>query len=115
MNDPFAGTYIRIGGNSETSELTLSPVPDDPEGNAQYCITGIALYGEDRPTGPNIGMINSLGSLDEGKLILNESFADATMKVTLQFTGNSQLEVLDSSSMGWHGFGVDFSGLYERS
>jgi hypothetical protein len=114
MNDPSAGTYIRIGGNSQPSELTLSPVPDDPEGNSQYCITGIALHGEDRLTGPNIGKINYLGSLDEGKIILNESIADATMNVTLQFTGHNQLEVLESSSMGWHGFGVDFSGLYDR-
>jgi hypothetical protein len=114
-NDPFAGVYIRVGESSETSELTLSPVPDDPEGNAQYCVTGIALHGEDRPTGPNIGVLNSLGSLDEGTIILSESFTDIAMRVILRFIGTNQLEVEDTSSIGWHGFGVNFSGVYERS
>jgi len=113
--DPFAGTYIRVGEQSETSELTFSPVPDDPEGNAQYFISGIALHGEDRPMGPNIGFINSLGSLDENEISLAETISDMAMRIKIRFLGRGKLEVEDSSSIGWHGFGVDFSGAYERS
>ena len=43
--DPFAGSYIRIGTGSDSAEITLTPLPDSYEGQVQYYVTGLALWG----------------------------------------------------------------------
>lgn len=113
--DPYAGTYIRIGSGSDSAEISLAPLPDDPEGNLQYFLYGMSLFGAERPSGPNIGFLNNIGSMSEGGIFALENLHNLNLDVRIVFLDDRNIKVLDNSSVGWHGFGVTFSGLYSRS
>lgn len=112
--DPYAGSYIRIGGSS--AELVLTPIPDSFEGAAQYYIGGSALYGEDRPNGPNMGVLEFVGRMRDTGYIVHERDNGLVVAVTnLKFEPGGELTVSEDGIFGQYGAGVTFTGRYQRA
>lgn len=112
--DPYAGSYIRVGANS--AELTLTPIPDSYEGNAQYYASGVALYGEDRPYGPNMGIIAFVGQLQEpASIVYERGESEKTSVTTLIFAKAGELHVTEDVWLAEYGAGVSFNGSYRRA
>jgi hypothetical protein len=112
--DPYAGAYIRVGADS--AELTLTPIPDSYEGRAQYYVSGIALHGQKRPYGPNMGIIEFFGALQTPASITYERGALEEKSVTtLTFGRPGQLHVIEDIKSAGYGAGVSFNGCYRRA
>lgn len=113
--DPFAGTYIRIGTNAASADLTLTPLPDSPEGHIQYFVSGMALMGEDRPYGPNMGFLEFVGQISESSIIFQrELFPEEIAITTLRIEGHC-MTVKEENVLGAYGMGVTFEGFYQKS
>ena len=68
--DPYAGSWIRIGSAEDSAELTLTPLPDSHEGDVQYYVSGLAIWGAERPTGPNLGTLDFVGVMTDARQII---------------------------------------------
>lgn len=118
--DPFAGNYTRIGPISNSAEIIITPLPDDPEGNPQYYISGQALWGADREYGPNMGWMGEVvGIEEEGYMrIHHEPFLDSDRAgITEIFCHLNEglLVVKEHDVIGQYGFNVTFEGTYTKS
>lgn len=116
--DPYAGQYVRLGG-SDSAEITITPLPDSPEGTAQYFMQGTALWGSERAYGPNLGFLQFVeGVEDDDTVVYRRSSPDGTVhKTTLRFLGDGFLEVQEDN---WalsaeYGMNVNFIGTYRRN
>lgn len=115
--DPYAGQYVRIQGG-ESAEITVTPVPDAPEGQAQYFVSGTALWGADRPNGPNLGVLEFFGPVeDDGRIMHRGSWQGEEYSTSLLFLGDGLLEVeeVNWATSGQYGMNVNFNGLYQRA
>ena len=115
--DPYAGQYVRLGGG-DSAEITLTPLPDSPEGTAQYFVQGAALWGSEREYGPNLGFLGFVASLEENGTIDNRVSSPIGLvhKTTLRFLGDGILEVSEQNweLSGSYGMNVNFVGTYRR-
>lgn len=116
-SDPYAGKYIRVGSESDSSEIIVTPVPDSNLGEARYVITGFALYGIDRESGPNMGTLEFLAAMDEpGQLIFSrDTFGYGAAITTLNFHDSGSLSIEEININGQYGFNVSFGGEYQRA
>ena len=116
--DPYAGQYVRLGGG-DSAEITITPLPDSPEGLAQYFIQGTALWGSGRPYGPNLGFLQLVESVEEDGIVVGRrSSPDETVhKTTLRFLADGFLEVQEENwaLSGQYGMNVNFIGTYRRN
>lgn len=115
--DPYAGSWIRLGSGPNSAEIELTPLPDDIEGSAQYFVSGFALWGTDRPSGPNMGFMQFFERLsDNRKISYSRSKTGGELAVTtLSFLPDGSMEVSESNWLGQYGFNVTFEGRYKRA
>lgn len=115
--DPFAGSYIRIDCGVNSAELKLTPLPDSYEGQVQYYVSGLALWGAERPSGPNMGILEFVGTLDDSRQIIyvRSHYRDEDVVTRLHFTGDGGLVVAEENWVGEYGMGVNFEGQYQRA
>jgi hypothetical protein len=113
--DPYAGQYVRLEGG-DSAEITVTPLPDSPEGLAQYFVQGTALWGAKREYGPNLGFLEFVGTIeDDGTLVLRRSTYEGGVHITkLLFLGDGILEVREDNWTGSYGMNVNFIGIYRR-
>ncbi|NWK94690.1 hypothetical protein DM806_03215 [Sphingobium lactosutens] len=115
--DPFAGTWIRLGTGANSAELKLTPLPDSFDGDVQYYVSGHALWGPERPNGPNFGTLEFLGIVtSERKLAYRRSLFGSEFTTTLlTFSGPDKLAVSEDNWIGAYGMNVTFEGDYQRA
>lgn len=116
--DPYAGKYVRLGSDSDSAELMLTPLPDTYEGRARYYVSGIALWGTERPFGPNLGIVEDLADMyDPGILELRHdaSYDGEERITTMRFTAPGHMTVEQNFHFGVYGNNVRFDGTYQRS
>ncbi len=94
-SDPYAGTWMRVGTGSDNAEITLTPLPDSWEHAVQYFVMGMALWGGERPQGPNIGTIEFVGTMSNDLSIIYERYVSNNKFVStrLYFDGYGGLKV----------------------
>lgn len=113
--DPYAGQFIRIGAGSDSAEVELTPLPDSPEGNARYAVTGFALWGTDREFGPNMGSLEFIAPLIDGEITYSwPTEQGAPHSIRLHFAGEI-LTVEETNWLGVYGMNVNFEGRYRRA
>lgn len=115
--DPYAGTYIRLDCGTDSAEIRLTPLPDSYEGNAQYYVAGLSLFGAHRPRGPNLGTFEFVGMLEDARQIVyrRSSYADGEAVTRMVFSGDGVLVVQEENYIGQYGMGVSFEGHYQRA
>jgi hypothetical protein len=116
--DPYAGKYVRLGSGSDSAEIILTPLPDTYEGNARYYVSGLALWGTERPNGPNLGIVEQLADMiDPGVLELRHdgSFDEKVRITTIRFTEPGHIDVEQNFRDGVYGYNVAYDGIYQRS
>jgi hypothetical protein len=93
--DPYAGSWIRVGSTDNGAELKLTPLPDSYEGDVLYYVSGLALWGTERPYGPNLGTLEFVGIMTDARHITYKRrlFGDSTVSTTLAFRGDGALSV----------------------
>lgn len=104
-----AGHYIRTG-EGDSAELQITP---SLAVSNRYHIEGLALWGEGRPSGPNMGSLEFSAELDGNKIRHSEN-AEGGHEITLIFSGNC-LEVTEDNWFGIYGMNVNFVGTYTRT
>ena len=116
-SDPYAGTYIRVGGRADSAEIKLIPLPDSYEGDPQYFASGFSMWGMNREYGPNLGMFQFIGLMSTmNELVyLRTRFADEVVSTKLYFHGDGAMTVTESNWVGEYGMNVTFEGVYERA
>lgn len=114
-SDPYAGAWIRLG--SDSAELTLTPLPDSYEGDVQYYVKGLALWGEDRPFGPNLGTLEFVGTMNDERQIIyrRRLISDEITTTRLTFGRNGTMEIAEENWLGTYGMNVTFIGSYKRA
>lgn len=115
--DPFAGAYVRIEGGADSAEITLTPLPDSQEGDVQYYVSGLALWGAGRPYGPNLGTLDFVGLLtDDRQIIYRRPRVENEVATThLDLSEEGHLTVTEENWVGEYGMNVTFIGRYERA
>lgn len=114
--DPYAGQYIRLGSDSDSAEISFTPLPDSIEGEKRYFVSGFALWGMRREFGPNMGVLEFVGEVDDKgtvSYVRNNGAYDAI--TALQFGNNGSLEVDERNWVGAYGMNVTFIGSYHRA
>lgn len=116
-SDPYAGSWIRLGNLSNSAELTLTPLPDSYEGDVQYHVMGLALWGRERPHGPNLGTLEFIGIMTGERRITYERrlSGDEMVTTTLAFGRDATVEVFEENWVGAYGMNVSFAGAYKRA
>lgn len=116
-SDPFAGAWIRIGSESDSAELTLTPLPDSHEGDLQYHVTGMALWGSERPNGPNLGTLEFVGIMTDRRQIVyrRRLCGDEFVTTTLAFSRDGTMDVTEENWIGAYGMNATFIGTYKRA
>lgn len=114
-SDPYAGDYTRIDGGENSAELKLTPLPDSLEGDAQYYVSGLAIWGASRPHGPNFGTVEFVGQMNDERRIVHRRVRGGEEVITeLSFIGNGVLKVREENWVGEYGMNVTFEGTYQR-
>lgn len=114
--DPYAGQYTRLGTGNDSAELELTPIPDSPTGEPRYAITGFALWGVNRSSGPNMGELVFIGEVVDGVIDVSlPKFGDEQRYVVKVLFRDDCLTVTEENWLGVHGMNVTFQGEYRRS
>lgn len=115
--DPYAGSWIRMGSGADSAEIKLTPLPDSFEGDVQYYVSGLALWGTEREYGPNLGLMEFVGVLSGSGVIkyTRDGAYNQVALTCLTFNEDSVLTVAESNCLGQYGLGVSFEGLYRRA
>jgi len=114
--DPYAGAWVRLGGLGASAEIELTPIGDSLQGEARYAVSGLALWGENREFGPNIGELSFIGEVVDGQILHfgSELHRADDHQVTLSFRGGEMI-VQEENWFGQYGMNVNFNGRYQRA
>ena len=105
----IAGHYIRTGqGDSAEIRVTSSMSVAN-----RYHIDGLALWGTERPGGPNIGSLDFSANLEDNVIAHSED-VEKGHTITLTFVVDG-LEVAEENWFGIYGMNVSFAGTYRRT
>lgn len=115
-HDPYAGQYIRLGESVDSAEISFTPLPDSIEAQMRYFISGFALWGIDRPSGPNMGILEFVGEIsDENTMVYTRCNGNGVVTTKLFFGQNGALDVEEDNWVGEYGMNVSFIGTYKRA
>jgi hypothetical protein len=104
----ITGHYIRVDGHSAELLITKSRFVTD-----RYHVQGSALWGEDRPGGPNMGILEFSADLEGREMRHHEPSQEGHL---LSFTFEDDvLKVEEQNSHGLYGMNVSFEGTYKRA
>lgn len=104
-----AGHYIRTG-RGDSAELRIVPSLSVGE---RFHVDGLALWGEKRPYGPNIGVLEFSADLEGNTLRHSEDEKQGHL-IVLKFSGDT-LQVTEENWVGIYGMNVNFEGTYRRA
>jgi hypothetical protein len=79
-----------------------------------YHVDGFAVWGEDRPYGPNIGDLQFAADLENDALTFSTPNGDEIYRVSLSFVRGGTMEVNEENWLGMYGMNVTFAGTYRR-
>jgi hypothetical protein len=115
--DPYAGSYIRIGSGTNSAELKMTPLPDSYMADVQYYVSGLAIWGAERPYGPNLGTLEFVGAMNDARQIVytRTKFGHELISTKMVFYGNGELNVTEDNDTGEYGMNVTFEGQYKRA
>ena len=114
--DPYAGQYIRMNTGPYSSEISLTPLPDSIEGQRRYFVSGFALWGTERPGGPNMGILEFVGEINDRHQMRYERELRGENAISLlQFGANGSLIIEETNCFGDYGANVSFEGEYQRA
>jgi len=105
----IAGRYVRLASGTSPAEITITPIAGE---NDQYQVSGEALYRTDRPSGPNLGNLEFVGTLTDGSLHYSSPNGDKTYTIRLSFAG-TKMNVTEENTFEIYGHNVRFEGEYE--
>ena len=116
-NDPFAGSYIRIGSSFDSAEIKIIPLPDDYLSKPRYFVEGFALWGSHRESGPNMGTFDFVGTMDNLQEInfVRDTYDGGTASTFFDFFETNFIEIRENNISGQYGMNVQFDGIYRRS
>lgn len=114
--DPYAGSYTRLGSGADSAVITLTPLPDSVESVSRYFVSGEALYGTLRPNGPNLGFLEFVGSIEEEDIIVDQdqNWRGEVQTTVLKFFDGLYLKVTEMGCEFKYGMNVSFIGTYKR-
>jgi hypothetical protein len=106
----IAGDYTRVSGG--TADIRVSPMLSRAN---SFHVDGFALWGEDRPFGPNMGDIQFAADLENNTLTFETQKLDGEIyRMALQFVGDGTLHIQEENWLGMYGMNVSFEGTYHR-
>jgi hypothetical protein len=106
--DRISGHYIREG-QYESADIQIQRLKD-----GRYHVKGIALFGTERPLGPNIGELEFIGSVRDNALEYRSIWNNQLYRALLRF-GERHLVVSEEGQSGTCGMSVTFSGEYVKA
>ncbi len=99
-----------------SAEISLTPLPDSIEGEKRYFISGFALWGVRREFGPNMGVLEFVGEVDDkGTMRYVRNNGRDNVMTDLQFGNDGSLEVDEQNWVDEYGMNVTFIGSYHRA
>jgi hypothetical protein len=107
--DLVAGHYIR-GREYDSAELTVTRLRD-----SRYHVTGQALWGKKRPSGPNIGELDFISTLNDNTLTYHWHHPDREAYIARLCFASGGLTVSEENWLGMFGMNVNFSGEYGKA
>jgi hypothetical protein len=117
--DPNVGHFVLNDSDiSVAAELDITALPDTIDGSIQYFVSGFALVGGHRPSGPNIGDFSFVAELRGNRLENtfyhgeDRDWAPYGIIIELHEEG---LTLREENQPGPYGLGVQFSGEYSRA
>jgi hypothetical protein len=104
-------------GAGESAEINLTPLPDSYEGEVQYFVKGLALWGMMREQGTHIGTLEFVGSVSSDRqIVYQRAFANGELAVTtILMLGDGLIEVREENCLGQYGMNAHFVGFYRRA
>ncbi|MDN3647206.1 hypothetical protein QWY75_13415 [Pontixanthobacter aestiaquae] len=113
-SDPYAGKWIRIDSDIDSTEPNFISLPENFEGNNQYFLSGLALRHGANIDCPNLGTIEAVAVLfDDGEMVIHDDFKEDHS--TTLILSNDRLQVREENECYAYGMGVTFEGEYARS
>ena len=107
--DDISGHYIR-GVGFESAELRVSRMAD-----SRYHVWGLALWGQARESGPNLGELDFVGELHGDTIEYTWTQQDGEIyRARLRFSAQG-LTISEDNWLGMFGMNVQFSGHYARA
>lgn len=103
------GHYIRTG-QGDSAELRITPSMAVTD---RYHVEGMAMWGESREFGPNIGVLEFSADL-EGNTITHSDDEESGHEIVLIFHGDA-LIIKEKNWVGRYGMNVTFEGTYKRA
>lgn len=107
--DNVSGHYIREGEH-DSADLKVRLMSDD-----HYHISGLALWGEGRKFGPNLGELDFIAKMIDGQInhILDNPNRNP-YRIVLDFS-DGYIRVTEEPSPGFFGMNVSFAGKYKKA
>lgn len=102
------GHYIREDAHS-SAELDVRQLSPN-----SVRVSGFALWGKDRPLGPNIGEVEFEAPLSDGTVVFRDRCSEQEYRLTLRF-GREGLIAEEEYATGYFGLNVTFEGKYARA
>ncbi len=107
----YSGKYIRKTNDNESAEIDIKKI-----GNGKYHITGLALWGNKNPGGPNIGELDFTALIEEAKIHYTKykgmwKGKKEYYELDIIFNKNG-LVAKEKNSWGFFGMNVYFEGEY---
>jgi hypothetical protein len=117
--DRYAGSYTRVSNDKgvECAKITITPVPGGLTEKPPYAVAGQAFWGLHRASGPNMGEITFIASMENNVIEHAEASTCShnTHTIRLVFESDKCLRVEEENWGGMYGMNVSFIGEYERS
>lgn len=105
----IAGVYIRISpGDSAEIQISRTRLSSD-----RYHVSGLALWGEKRPGGPNLGELDFSANLERSVIEHEDNAGMDTYRIRMKFDG-PRMVVTEENAHGTFGMNVHFEGEYRR-
>lgn len=105
---PIQGRYVRSGKvASATLDISVIAV-------GRIAVSGVALWGTNRPVGPNIGELEFQTVVEKGRAVYQEKTDNGLYRLTLRFLPEG-LTAVEQGSCPDCGLNVYFSGTYRRT
>jgi len=109
--------YVRQTSGNDEATIDVKRISDEwSTSGEQIQVKGFALYGTDtrlHPRGPNIGDIDFVGKMENGRIKYSEKINGRTYRIELIFTRDG-LEINEELVPGRYGVGVSFAGTYKK-
>lgn len=105
--DEISGRYVRKD-RFEEAELQVRLLP-----GKRVEVEGYALWGTERPYGPNIGELEFESTVESSTTVYRDETAETDYELELRF-GEGKIEASEQSAPGRFGLNVSFEGEYQR-